>query len=970
MVPIVVRGQQEPRVFTPISPDLYASPEGPAPSLEERAADRVLALSAAPCRGRVRYGWRIAPAARLQRLLHFHREAHQAEQSGKARRADAFWAEVVRELRLLPGASPAWADLAAELRREHAAQKLGKARRLRRRLVDEVLIDGLVAWINGHLQGGQAPPDAGRAADLVAVLERVLRHSELDVDCQRDLMKQATLACVAGLEKAGLWDRAIGLAATLAASDPERIDYPNRLSNLLYQKSVRGIPKVISESEEAYLRQAAALGHAIRAHEAFRARHPLCPDAYDSLASLHSMRAVSLCNGGRISEGLLAVEMSLAYQPEAPEALNVRLQLESLMRSLLAEMRTMIARLGTRSVGYNRQVTTSRSAEGRQLQREADAGFGPRDEYRKGPTVAALARARRIARGRHLWERAGLPRPDCDWDALAARLDEGLALVLARQPKTVADLLYHWAVVRAARPDLQVADFAPETLLSFLGQTEQESAPPGPSAVLTTPPLRKSSPGPFDLWLVRPCDLSFKAAVAAGLLLLLAGGVLSAQAESARMQRDAAFADLKAAAERLDGPAGADAAGRFLNTAFVSRDGRSAAVRKLHLAAPGWPAARARNAAYERLMAAASRRDGAGAVAAADDFLKTALGVDDPRTQQVSEIRGRVREWPALVARDRAYNDVATASRTGDDRALLAAADRFLQAAGSNTDPRATLVRDLKAQAAEAPRRRARDQAYGQLTERIAAVLGDSAEADRDALDAADRFLAAEPTWGAADPRKEQVERLRTAILAAPKRRERDAAYRSLIAAARLGEPGEATVGREAAAFAASLPKGETDPRAEQVARLGDLAQEGPNLRRRDDAYGRLLAAVAGKDEVAAAQAIADFRAATPGKIADPRRGQVDRAERMAAEWPGRRRRDDAFARLRALDSAADDLAVINLAEQFLQARPREGEDPRTTQVRQRYDAAFVRWFAGGPEGSEAQERADRYRTLTAPPTR
>jgi hypothetical protein len=971
MIPFIEREQQETRVFPPMTRALYSPSNGRDLSPDECSAFRVLALAAAPCRGLVRYGWRITPTARLQRLLHFHRAAQHTELAGQAQRADAFWAEVVRELGLLPEHSPAWTDLAADLSREHAALELADALRLRSRLVNEVLIDSLIAWINGHLQGREKLSAATRAADLVAVLERVVAHSGLGIEDRRSLMERAILACAGGLEKAELWDRAIALVAKLVAAYPDRLAYQSHLSNFMYLKAVSKALNTTSESEEASVRQAAALGQSIRTMEAFRVRHPCCPDCYDSLAALHYLRAVKLTNGGRIAQGLAAIEMSLAYRPDAPEVVKARSQLETMMRSLQGQMKATLAQLGTRYIGHNQLRTATLSAKGQELKREADAGFGPRDEYRTGATVKALARARRIACGRQLWERVGLPRPSGDWDALAAQLDEGLALVLARNPKTGADFLRGWADVQSRRPELKLSEFAPETILAFLDHAGLNEAQPSQSPVLATPSDRKFSTGPFDLWLVRPRDLAFKTTVAACLLVLLASGLLTRWAEDGKKRRDEAFVALKAAAAGLDGPAGSAAIGRFLRAPFAGLDGRAAMVRKLQLAALGWPAARDRNAAYDRLMAAAARRDGGGAVTAADEFLKTAQSAEDPRARQVAELRDQVRDWPKLRARNEAYTEVVTASRAGDDRSLLKAGDRFLQAAdGSDLDPRTAQVKDLVAQAAEAPNRRARDQAYQRLTELMTAVMGHAAEKDGDALGTAERFLAARPTWGDPDPRKEHVEQIRAVILAAPKRRERDAAYRKITAAARLGEPGEATVLREGAAFAASLPRGDTDLRTEQVARLVDLAREGPNLRRRDDAYSRLLTAADSKDEVAVAKAIAEFRAAKPLKVADPRSDQMDRAERMAAEWPGRRQRDGAYARLKALASAADDPAVLDVAEQFLQARPKEGEDPRTEQVRQRYDAAFVRWFAIRPEEKEAQERVNRYKNLTAQPTR
>jgi hypothetical protein len=80
------------------------------------------------------------------------------------------------------------------------------------------------------------------------------------------------------------------------------------------------------------------------------------------------------------------------------------------------------------------------------------------------------------------------------------------------------------------------------------------------------------------------------------------------------------------------------------------------------------------------------------------------------------------------------------------------------------------------------------------------------------------------------------------------------------------------------------------------------------------------------------------------------------------------RARNDAYVRvLRAVDSR-DYLGIIRGIEAFLAHSPLWHRDPREDRLRELYDEAMVRWFAGreAPEDAEAREHVQRYRRLTA----
>src|SRR5579884_3812189 len=237
MVSLIARpGRDELRLFPAVGPGLYAGSDADAATADQRAARRL--LGQAGCRGLARYGWRLSPVARLRRLLHFHRLALEAELAGKPRRGDAFWDEVVRELRLLPEDSPAWKELAAELAREPGVTELNDPVRLRRRLVDEVLLDSLCGLYNGRVRGQDVLGADSRAPDLVRHLDPVLSCGGLDADERRGLLERAVLGCVGALEKGGQHARAIDLAGRLLAAFPDRLAYQDRLSDLMFKQAL------------------------------------------------------------------------------------------------------------------------------------------------------------------------------------------------------------------------------------------------------------------------------------------------------------------------------------------------------------------------------------------------------------------------------------------------------------------------------------------------------------------------------------------------------------------------------------------------------------------------------------------------------------------------------------------------------------------------------------------------------------
>jgi hypothetical protein len=449
----------------------------------------------------------------------------------------------------------------------------------------------------------------------------------------------------------------------------------------------------------------------------------------------------------------------------------------------------------------------------------------------------------------------------------------------------------------------------------------------------------------------------------------LAIGLAVFVAEARRAEaRDLAFGRLRAAAERFDDAEAVDMARRFAeNRPFARRDERTAEVERLLALTAGWSARRARDAAYDALHNAAEAGDEARVAEAAAAFRVAKWKDDpDPRGDQVERVAMEARGWPARRARDVAYQALVAAAAKDEDGAVIQAAAAFLAAnpTGAQSDPRTAQVVQLRDEAGRAPARRARDAAYDRLVALMPVVHGDGPGRDREALAAADTFLTSGAEDAAKDRRVGHVWSLRQEIEEAPARRKRDADYAAMTRAYQSGD--DRSLLRAAEAFLTELPPRRKDPREDQALQLKEYALEWPNRRARDAAYDRLVEAFGRGDDAAVLQAAEAFAAAPPRGQPDPRKTQVESLADAAREWPNRRARDAAFRLLARAVAAGDDHGTVLASEEFLGAPPRRGDDPRSDQVRSWYGKSFARWFARNPEGQEADRRVGRYRNLTA----
>lgn len=176
-----------------------------------------------------------------------------------------------------------------------------------------------------------------------------------------------------------------------------------------------------------------------------------------------------------------------------------------------------------------------------------------------------------------------------------------------------------------------------------------------------------------------------------------------------RAVRDAAYADLLTVVRegRPDENA-LPLMEKFLSIPTPSRgDPRTDQVVLWKRIAEEAPARRRRDAAVEEFVKAISSGDGPKALIAAEEFRRYRLpnGAEpEPRAERLDELAGIVAEWPALAARDAAWQEIQDASRATDDGRLLRAAEKFL------SHPPAGKSHDGRTEAAEAAYRRAYPQ--------------------------------------------------------------------------------------------------------------------------------------------------------------------------------------------------------------------------------------------------------------------
>jgi hypothetical protein len=862
-----------------------------------------------------------------------------------------------------------------------------------RRLPGAILCEGY--------KGLRAAGQWGSAGAFAARLNRLFPgRAELQA-----LVEEAARGRVAASAAAGEWDQVLPPAEEMARAPRASAADLQRYVDAVWGVAAAGHGEAADSSAEAARAEAAKLDRPIRELRDFLGDVPQCYPACGVLGLLHQLQAVRLTNGERPSQALLSVAHARAYRPDDETLKDLEKKIEQRLADLgreVADVKRKHATLGFGVPRYGVPQAALLQTRLRELiapyEKEIENGTKPRDQFRRSAEPKRIEKEWRRARARFFWLRVGLPRPagEADWDWRAAAFDEATDRLMAAKPANGIELMAEWLRIVHATPGKGLEDIDVMLLAGWFvkqgsGETGQELCPlpadlaetaaPEPTLPAPvpeadgrhTPSLKAAAPNgdidreavPFEFWLFSRRDLSAKVAAAAALLLGLLSAAYAGINARAESQRAAAYADLGRATSDLDGEAARSALDRFRSSWPLPHpeDGRLKPLARVQSDLRGWPDLRKRNAAYERLVGAARAGDDAAAVGAAREFLASSQGKPaDARLDQVARVLANADEVPNRRTRDAAFKELVGAAARDDNEAARTAAERFLAAPPKrDADPRTAVVQQASLEAAEAPARRRRDRAYADLM----AALTASPTRDADAVKAADEFLAAPPDK-VAEPRTDQVRELRQYARETPNRRTRDAAYDRLVKAMKDEPLRDADAVKAADEFLAAAPEKEAEPRAAQVNVLRTYAAQTPNRRTRDEAYGRLRAAVAKQDEKGVEAAAKEFLAARGERDADPRDKQVGELRQEAGEWPNRRTRDAAYADLKGARSKGEAVPALLAAEKYLEAPPLQGDDPRTASVRAWYAETFTDWMLHQQGQLDAKDRSRvvKYRSL------
>ena len=184
--------------------------------------------------------------------------------------------------------------------------------------------------------------------------------------------------------------------------------------------------------------------------------------------------------------------------------------------------------------------------------------------------------------------------------------------------------------------------------------------------------------------------------------LLVASAILWLREEwAAKPERNAAYARLREAAKELNDDAARAAVARFKAAGpWFGKDPRLDDVNHAERDIPTWANLRKRNEAYASLRKAIDQSDEAAAATAVKAFLDHGPTDTDPRSDQVAKIAGELRSRASRRLRDAACSELLQAEKAADNLAILAAAEKFLEASEPGIkDNRSEYVRKLYSKA-------------------------------------------------------------------------------------------------------------------------------------------------------------------------------------------------------------------------------------------------------------------------------
>ena len=551
---------------------------------DERAALKLLELGKqhfSPRKG----SWKRKPdaASRVGRLLFYHRMAMQEELAGQTDRADFFWRESYHELRALWKKNEVWEELSRTLSTEPGVIEMGDPAEMRRRLVDETLIDAHCAFYNGRTRQTESLTPDDRAFAHFGYLTELIEGLNLRGDDLRNVIGPPAELRLKFYSEARDWDRAIETAQLLIKHFPDAVGYQNKLAGLYFSSALDGMDGDSSASRAKH--DIDKLLKGVARLQTLRAADPYNLTVYEMLGHLHHALAVKRAIADQLSDALLAAQKAVTFFPASTAFSETRGQLIESMKNLQEQMREVRARIAGQ---YNARL----SAEGLRLQQEAERGFGPMNEYIESADAQETYSNFFIANARRLWQTIGLSVPADDWDDLSLRLLGAINQVFADPPATEAEVGSRWRTL--AQPDDRLAALDAVAICAFLqkrlfspnDQNDQTESEPPAYAQPADPPILtvNSRPGrkraePFGYWLFSRQDSGLKATAAGAVVALCLAGALWLRDASYGRVRDNAFQQIIASRERSQYLGVIDGAEAFLaHSPLGGADGREIKV--------------------------------------------------------------------------------------------------------------------------------------------------------------------------------------------------------------------------------------------------------------------------------------------------------------------------------------------------------------------------------------------------------
>jgi hypothetical protein len=513
----------------------------------------------------------------LVRLLRDYQMALRAESMRSVRRADFFWREALRRLEVAWPDEALWSDLLQQEALKNVVHDERDGNWLREVIARELFADSLWALHNALESGDDS--DKQRASALIDYLRTLIDRTGALDPARMTALGAALDDAVNRCAEAKQWERAKTLASWLldqfGGEQHERL-----LAAMIAGHAIAGLADSPDESESRA--NAARLAEAVQRIEALRTRAPRNATLFDFLAELQLRMAIQLANGGRLSDGLVAVQKSVTYDPALQPARDVRVKLTELMTQLRHEAEMLRARVAS-------TPNAALTGKGQEMVREAERGFAPFNAFVESAAAREISEKLMVAQGAAAWQSIGLPLEHPSDEQLNG-LYRALNTTFQHAEGDPTRVPAAWRQTIGEVP--AAAELDADRIVPWVqGRVAGVSKEPAPAAPIEWPDTttisitraaRYRDHEPFTSWLFSPQAIWPKVACAAAVLALCASVVMYARDSQNRRDRDAAFDALRAARAAGEYAHVLDAAETFLSHSLSVPDPREAEVKSAY----------------------------------------------------------------------------------------------------------------------------------------------------------------------------------------------------------------------------------------------------------------------------------------------------------------------------------------------------------------------------------------------------